>query len=159
MTTQEGALVWNVDVEAQPQRLWDGFFDAGTPLPFYFGSVLEWEPKPGAAIRYLSADGRRALVEGEVIGIVPGHWVTHTFRFPDLAEPPQQVTTRVTALDKGARLTVTHAVSDIAPDHLRRITRGWPAILRDLKAHVETGRVGARARCRNWLLRHVLRIT
>lgn len=148
--------VWSIDIDAPPQRVWEELTRTGEVLRFYFDSVLEGELRPGGKMRYVSPGGKHTFIEGEVVEFDAPRRFVHTFKFTDLAEPPQTVSFDLEPDGKGTRLTVRHEGLERAPRHGRRVDAGWTRILGDLGSWTRTGRVSASTRARNSLMKLLL---
>lgn len=131
--------LWSVVIAAPRERVWSALTQIGRPLPFLFGTVLETELRPGAPLRYCTANGKRTFIDGTVVEVSAPHRLVHTFRFTDLDEPPGTVTFTLEEESTGTRLTVTH--EGLGPKHRKRVTPGWTKILTWLRSWIERGRL------------------
>jgi len=148
--------VWSIDISAPRERVWEELTKRGEVMPFYFGSVLEGDLRPGGSIRYVSSNGKRAFIVGEVVEFTPPAMFSHTFRFTDLGEAAQTVTFELDQIGESTRLTVRHEGLDLAPKHGRRVGPGWTKILSDLKSWTEHGNVPFGSRFRNAIMKLML---
>jgi uncharacterized protein YndB with AHSA1/START domain len=121
--------------------VWDALTRRDAVQPFYFGSVLRGDLRAGQPFEYQSTNGKISFIMGEVLEVEPPQVFAHTLRFTDLAEAPTRVTFRLEDAQGGTTVTVTHEQLHGAPRTRKRVTRGWPAILRGLAAVIERGRL------------------
>jgi uncharacterized protein YndB with AHSA1/START domain len=145
--------IWSINIESPPERVWAELTRTEKVLPFYFGSVLVGDLRPGGKLRYVTADRSRTFIEGEVVEFSPPKRFVHRFKFTDLAEPVQTVSFDLEPIGSGTRLTVRHEGLDQAPKHGRRVDSGWTKILADMKTWTETGRVALGTRMRNSVMK------
>jgi uncharacterized protein YndB with AHSA1/START domain len=149
MATRAGD-VWHIDIRADAERVWDVITKTGVAQEFYFGSVLHTSLEPGSGLRYVSTNGRLVFIEGSVVEVDPPRRLVHMFRMTNIDEPATRVTWSLDPAGEGVRVTITH--DELGERTRSTVGRGWPRILRDLKAYVERGRVPVTTRFFNGVM-------
>lgn len=146
---REAAIV----VAAPAQRVWDELTRFDAVQPFYFNSVVRGKLMPGGTFRYESPDGKLLYISGTTLEVdAPHRWVQE-FQFAHLPEPPTRVTWMLTEVPQGTEIRVVHEGFESAGKTWQMVESGWPSILKNLKAHVETGSVPLGTRVGNTLMR------
>ena len=76
-------FVWKVTIKAPIETVWSTLVKTDEVLPFFFGAVCQTKDglKPGRKMRMASADGKFAVVFGEVKEFNPPHRYSHTMSF------------------------------------------------------------------------------
>ncbi len=130
-------------IRASPEQIWQALTDADLTARYWgHANISDWQP--GSVWEHQRADGSGALdATGRVIKAERPTRLVITFDdIPD-AEPPREpsvVTFLVEPHHDIVRLTVTH--ENLAnQEMLGGISRGWPAVLANLKSLLETGEV------------------
>ena len=133
--------VFSIDIAAPVQRVWDEITRRGAPHPAVFGSYLHVDLRPGATMSYRNRSGARTLVLGEVLDVQAPRRLVHTFRFSLESDEPTVVAWELTEHQGGTRVTITHSRLVEESRTARKISGGWPRILRYYKQFIETGTV------------------
>jgi uncharacterized protein YndB with AHSA1/START domain len=124
---------------ATPEQVWSALTDAELSRKYWGRSnVSDW--KVGSSWSHCLA-GEEPAVVGEVLeSDPPRRLVTSWWRPAEAADPRKRsrVAYDIAEANGKARLTVTHW--DLDEDSLRDISRGWPAVLSNLKTFLESGR-------------------
>jgi uncharacterized protein YndB with AHSA1/START domain len=122
-----------------PEKVWTALTDADTSRQYWGRSnVSDW--KVGSTWRH-SREGEPPAITGEVLeSDPPQRLVTSWFRPADADNPAKrsQVSYDIHEAGGKVRLTITHW--DLDEESLRDISRGWPAVLSNLKTFLETGK-------------------
>ena len=159
--------VYRVFIKATPQAIWDAITKPEWTARFGYGTLDDYELRPGGAYRGLPNEGMQAMgmkdvvVDGEVIESDPPKKLVLTWRMamdPRLAaEGFTRLTYEIAEGREGvSRLSVIHDVSG-RPGHAAMIAGdqqgpgaggGWTWILSDLKSLLESG--SAMAENRGW---------
>lgn len=128
-------------IRASAEQVWRALTDADLTARYWgHANVSDWQP--GSGWEHRRADGSGAVdVVGRVLAAEPPTRLVITFEDrPDAAAPrePSVVTFLVEPHQDIVRLTVTH---ENLPNEemLHGISRGWPAVLANLKSLLETG--------------------
>ena len=130
-------------IRASAEQVWQALTDADLTARYWgHANVSDWQP--GSAWEHRRVNGSGAVdVVGEVMKAEPPTRLVITFEDSPGAEPPREpsvVTFLVEPHQDIVRLTVTH--ENLAnQDMLNGISRGWPAVLANLKSLLETGDV------------------
>jgi uncharacterized protein YndB with AHSA1/START domain/DNA-binding transcriptional ArsR family regulator len=130
-------------IHASAEQVWRAMTDADLTARYWgHANVSDWQP--GSAWEHQRADGSGVIdAFGSVIKAEPPTRLVITFDdAPDAESPrePSVVTFLVEPHHDIVRLTVTH--ENLANlEMLSGISRGWPAVLANLKSLLETGEV------------------
>ena len=130
-------------IRASPEQVWQALTDADLTARYWgHANISDWQP--GSVWEHQRADGSGALdATGRVIKAERPTRLVITFDDIPGAEPPREpsvVTFLVEPHHDIVRLTVTH--ENLANlEMLGGISRGWPAVLANLKSLLETGEV------------------
>jgi uncharacterized protein YndB with AHSA1/START domain/DNA-binding transcriptional ArsR family regulator len=137
------SYVYVTYIRASAEQVWQALTDADLTARYWgHANVSDWQP--GSAWEHRRADGSGVLdVTGRVIEAQPPTRLVITFDDAPDAETPREpsvVTFLVEPHHDIVRLTVTH---ENLPNLDMRggISRGWPAVLANLKSLLETGEV------------------
>jgi uncharacterized protein YndB with AHSA1/START domain/DNA-binding transcriptional ArsR family regulator len=136
------AFVYVIYINAKAEQVWQALTDADLTTKYWgHANVSDWQP--GSSWQHLRADGSGiADVTGKVIEAKPPTRLVITFEdsTEERANGSSVVTFLVEPHEEIVRLTVTH---DNLPnvDMLNGISKGWPAVLSNLKSLLETGSV------------------
>ncbi|MGB3708300.1 ArsR/SmtB family transcription factor [Gordonia sp. (in: high G+C Gram-positive bacteria)] len=130
-------------IKATPEQVWKALTDADLTAEYWgHANVSDWQP--GAAWEHRRTDGSGTVdVTGEVLEAEPPRRLVITFEdSPEEStqRAPSTVTFLVESHQDIVRLTVTH---ENLPNKemLNGISKGWPAVLANLKSLLETGTV------------------
>ncbi|WP_235834855.1 ArsR/SmtB family transcription factor [Actinomadura logoneensis] len=130
-------------IRASAEQVWRALTDADLTARYWgHANVSDWQP--GSSWEHRRVDGSEKVdVVGRVLKAEPPTRLVITFEDrPDAATPrdPSVVEFLVEPHQDIVRLTVTH---ENLPDRemLAGISRGWPAVLANLKSLLETGDV------------------
>lgn len=140
--TSVPTYVYVTYIRASAEQVWKALTDADLTARYWgHANVSDWQP--GSAWEHRRTDGSGvADVAGHVKEAEPPTRLVVTFDAPDAEPPggPSIVTFLLEPHHDIVRLTVTHEnLSDQAM--FDGISRGWPAVLANLKSLLETGEV------------------
>ena len=143
MTTETTTQVYQLYINASPERLWDAITNPQIVAKFFHGAQVESTYEIGSKLRSLSPDGSQVWGENTILECDPPHLLVHTWRSlydPTLAaEPESRVTWQIEAQPGGqSRLTLTHDRLEDSPATAASV-KGWSYIVSNLKTVVETG--------------------
>jgi uncharacterized protein YndB with AHSA1/START domain len=156
METNKATQVYQVDIKATPEAIWDAITKPEWTQRYGYRSIAEYDLRPGGrysgrANEELQAMGMpEVVVDGEVLEVDPPRKLVQTWRFlwsdEVKAEGPTRVTFEISEGDAGVcKLTVTHELEN-APEHAEMLAGtqegaggGWAYVLSDLKTLLETG--------------------
>jgi uncharacterized protein YndB with AHSA1/START domain len=143
MTTETTTQVYQLYINATPERLWDAITNPQIVVKFFHGARVESTYEVGSKLRSLSPDGSQVWGENTILECEPPHLLVHTWRSlydPTLAaEPESRVTWEIEAQPGGqSRLTLTHDRLEDSPATAASV-KGWSYIVSNLKTVVETG--------------------
>lgn len=145
MTTRPASVptyVYVTYIRASAEQVWQALTDADLTARYWgHANVSDWQP--GSPWEHRRADDPDTVdISGRVIETEPHTRLVITFEEPGEQPPdgPSVVTFLVEPHHDIVRLTVTH---ENLPNEamLGGISRGWPAVLANLKSLLETGEV------------------
>ena len=140
--TSVPTYVYVTYIRASSEDVWQALTDADLTARYWgHANVSDW--LPGSPWEHRRVDGSAAVdVTGKVLEAEPPTRLVITFEDSDDDRPagPSVVTFLVEPHDDIVRLTVTHENLPNT-DMLNGISRGWPAVLANLKSLLETGDV------------------
>ena len=140
--TSVPTYVYVTYIRARSEDVWRALTDADLTTRYWgHANVSNW--KPGSPWEHRRIDGSGAVdVTGKVLEAEPPTRLVITFDDSEDQRPngPSVVTFLIESHDDIVRLTVTHANLPNT-DMLNGISRGWPAVLANLKSLLETGDV------------------
>lgn len=144
MTDESGSVptyVYVTYIRASPEQVWKALTDADLTARYWgHANISDWQP--GSSWEHRRVDGSDiADVTGRVVETEPPRRLVVTFDDAPDAELPREpsvVTFLVEPHHDIVRLTVTH---ERLPnlEMFGGISRGWPAVLANLKSLLETG--------------------
>lgn len=141
-TTPVPAYVYVTYIQATPEDVWRALTDADLTARYWgHANVSDWQV--GSPWEHRRVDGSDSVdVVGTVLEAEPPTRLSITFEDSAEERPdgPSVVTFLVEPHDGIVRLTVTHENLPNT-DMLNGISRGWPAVLANLKSLLETGDV------------------
>lgn len=142
MTAPVPTYVYVTYIRATPEDVWRALTDADLTARYWgHANVSDWQV--GSPWEHRRVDGSDAVdVVGTVLEAEPPTRLTITFEDSAEERPggPSVVTFLVEPHDDIVRLTVTHENLPNT-EMLNGISRGWPAVLANLKSLLETGDV------------------
>jgi len=141
--TSVPTYVYVTYIRASAEQVWQALTDADLTARYWnHANVSDW--KPGSDWEHRRVDGSGAVdVVGSVIAAEPPNRLVITFDdSPGTEKPegPSVVTFLAEPHEDIVRLTVTHENLPNT-EMLNGISRGWPAVLSNLKSLLETGEV------------------
>lgn len=126
-------------IHAGIEQVWQALTDADVTAAYWdHRNESDWQP--GSTWEHRRLDGSGADIDGRILESDPPHRLVITFEDPNserLAQP-SVVTFELASGDAVVRLTVTHEHLPSLGMH-GGISRGWPAVLANLKSLLETG--------------------
>ncbi|AUY52237.1 MarR family transcriptional regulator [Streptomyces sp. CB01881] len=130
-------------IRANAEQVWQALTDADLTARYWaHANVSDWQP--GSVWEHRRVDGSgRVDVVGKILKAEPPTLLSITFEDSPDAEAPREpsvVTFLVEPHEDIVRLTVTHENLPNV-EMLNGISRGWPAVLANLKSLLETGDV------------------
>lgn len=138
--------VCTIYIKAEPERIWEALTTAEFTQQYFHATDIQSDWKPGSTVTYLNQDGSTA-VTGKVLTANPPlelsiSWQVH---YNEVAkkEPASKVTFLLEQVEDATKLVLTH---EDFPDNsvvFPEITKGWIAILSNLKTLLETDSVMA----------------
>lgn len=141
-TTSVPTYVYVTYISATAEQVWHALTDADVTAQYWdHANVSDWQPGSGWEHRRVDGSGVVDVV-GTVLEADPPHRLVVTFEDSDEHRPagPSVVTFVIDGHEDISRLTVTH---ENLPNQemYGGISRGWPAVLANLKSLLETGSV------------------
>jgi uncharacterized protein YndB with AHSA1/START domain len=134
-------FVYVTYIKTTPERLWDALTSSEFSRRYWFGTELRSDFKTGSPFA-LVMDGK-VTDSGEILEADRPRRLSYTFRHELDDEMRKEGATKVvfTLEPHGAlvKLTLTHERFAPGSKLLDGISKGWPAILSNLKSLLETG--------------------
>jgi uncharacterized protein YndB with AHSA1/START domain len=135
--------VYTIYIAATPEKVWEALTSAEFSRKYFFGFVVEMEPKLGGSFIVRAPDGS-LHISGEVLEYDPPKklMVTWNVNWPDLVAKlgTTLVTYEIESAGEAVRLTMSECHDrPLSDDILSGGRTGWPAILSGLKSLLETG--------------------
>jgi DNA-binding transcriptional ArsR family regulator/uncharacterized protein YndB with AHSA1/START domain len=142
-TMSEPTHIYQTYIKCEPEQAWNAIVDGDLTVNYFYGTRVESDWEPGAAISYTYPDGSTAA-DGEVIAIDHGRRVEMTFLArwdPELeAEGPAHMAW-IVETDAGlTRVTVEYYDLDPSSKRLQDFAVGLPYIVGGMKTLLETGK-------------------
>jgi uncharacterized protein YndB with AHSA1/START domain len=143
MAAFEPKTVYVTYIAATPDKVGQALTDPAFTAQYFFGRLIEIEPKAGGSFLMRMPDGR-VDVKGEVVEWSPPRRLAMTWTIDwnaDLRQlPPCLVSYDIEQAGESVKLTLTESYSWDVPETLLTGGRsGWPAVLSSLKSVLETG--------------------
>lgn len=144
MTTDaKPRLVYQIIIQAPPERVWEAITTPECTSRYYYGSTLKTDLTVGSPFTYHLANGS-PIVEGQVVVSEPPSRLVHTYHslWPPMNEDaPTKVTWELEAMPGGVtRVTVVHEdFQGETPTYKGLQSGGWAWILSNMKTLLETG--------------------
>jgi uncharacterized protein YndB with AHSA1/START domain len=143
MAAFEPKTVYVTYIAATPDKVWQALTDPAFTAQYFFGRLIEIEPKAGGSFLMRMPDGR-VDVKGEVVEWSPPRRLAMTWTInwnADMRQlPPCLVSYDIEQAGESVKLTLTESYSWDVPETLLTGGRsGWPAVLSSLKSVLETG--------------------
>ena len=138
------AFVYVIYIAASAETVWNGLIDQEVTKD-YWGHHNRSDWKPGSRWEHVRTDGSGTVdIVGRVVEIDPPRRLVTTWASPEGEHAPERVSRVIYELapaGEDTKLTVTHSELEAGSAMLAGISRGWPAVLSNLKTRLETGRV------------------
>ncbi|MEO8604293.1 MAG: SRPBCC family protein [bacterium] len=139
------AFVYTTFIATTAEQLWAALTSAEYTPQYWNGRFVESDWRQGSVVTYWESAARKTLdITGEVLRAEPPHRLAFTFQsYPGgevLREAPSRVAFEIVSIGNGVvKLTLVH--DEFPPDSpvLSVVSRGWPAILSNLKTLLERG--------------------
>ena len=143
MTTKHVCTIY---IKASPETVWNALTDGEFTCRYFHSTRIESSWEKGATVTYYNQDESIA-VDGQILESNKPHLLSFTWHvhYNSIAEKekPSRVVFELEAVEDATRLTLTHdnfvQASVVHPE----ISKGWIAILSNLKTLLETGDVMA----------------
>lgn len=134
--------VYRVTIDAPIRVVWDTLVKTDTVLPFFFGAVCDAKGglEKGKPMRMISADGKFAIVAGEVLDFTPPHRYAHTMKFTQYPDAPCTVIYELKEIEGGTEFTLITEGVPAGTKTEKSMVPGGVFISENLKALVETGK-------------------
>jgi uncharacterized protein YndB with AHSA1/START domain len=128
-------------IETTPAKLWQALTDGDFTERYWFGVRLRSDWKVGSSFEMVREDGSVSDA-GKVVECDPPRRLAYTFlNLSDTYknETPPLATFELEPYGKVVKLTLTHRGFSEGSKFLSAVSKGWPAILSNLKSVLETG--------------------
>lgn len=139
--TERRRLVSRITIRGRADAVWRELTKSDEPQAAVFNAWLHAQAMaPGARLQMRTVDGRNVLVVGTIVEFDPPRRFVHTFRFTQYDDPECTVIYDITPTAGGVEVTLTVDNLPVGTRTGKEMTSGSTAILKTLKAVVETGR-------------------
>jgi uncharacterized protein YndB with AHSA1/START domain len=143
MTDQHVCTIY---IKAPVERVWQGLTDSDFTARYFHSTKIESTWEAGADVTYYNQDGSTA-VKGTVLAseyptLLSFTWHVH-YDPEAFKERPSRVTFELTEVEDATRLILVHDDFEDGSVVLPNISKGWIAILSNLKTLLETGDIMA----------------
>ena len=119
-------------------KVWSAITKPEIVNQYYLAPLAKLELKAGGKIYYGSE--AEHLIEGEVLEVVDGLKLVHSFKFPQSTDPTTRVTYEIQPMGEMCALTLRHDQFPTANQTYSDVNGGWDVILSSLKTLLETGK-------------------
>ena len=137
-------FVYVTFIRTTPEKLWEALTKPEFTRKYWFGVTLDCTWKTGASWRMVFEDGSVADA-GELLDCDPPRRMVINWRHemrPELkAEGYSRCVMELEPLGDATKLTITHTMERGESKLIEAVSGGWPLILSNLKALLETGSV------------------
>jgi uncharacterized protein YndB with AHSA1/START domain len=139
--TLDARELWQVQIDAPIETVWNTIVATDVVMPHLFGAVCE-APEglaKGHSFRMMSRNGKMVTVVAEVLEFSPPHRFSHTIHFTQNAgEIPGRTTYELREKSGGTELTlISEAVSG---SKTAKMGKSGPFIIANIKSIAETGK-------------------
>ena len=138
------SFVYVTYINSSPEQVWNALQDPEMTTQYWFGhtNASNWEEGSGWEHRR----GDTVRLAGTVLEVDPPRRLVLSWAAPEDTENPEKVsrvTFEIEPTGDSTRLTVLH--EELDDEMMKGISKGWPAVLSNLKTLLETGQTLAMA--------------
>ena len=142
METEKTSFVYVTYIRSTPEKVFEAIAQPEIARRYWgHENISDW--KPGSRWEHVRSDGSGKVdILGKVLEFEPPRRMEWSWASPEgagVAERSSRVTYELTALGSETRLVVTHSELQAGSEMLAGISKGWPAVLSNLKSLLETG--------------------
>lgn len=139
--SQETSKIYEVDINATPEQVWQSLTDPKLTQQYYFNTQVDSDWQAGSKIYYRDPTGG-IILEGEIVKFDPPRQLTTTFK-PAWAPQAQDtdasvVSWEISSQATGCKLKLTHQGLDPNSPVSADIQNAWMPTLSSLKGVVES---------------------
>jgi len=146
-------LVSKIVIRGRIEDIWRELTKQGEAQAAVFNAWLHAQTlAPGARLQMRTADGRYAIVIGEVLDFDPPRRFAHSFRFTQYDDAPCTVVYELRPVAAGVEVSLTVENLPVGTRTAKSMTSGATTILSTLKAVIEDGRPGFGSRLMYWIM-------
>ena len=135
-------FVYVTYIETTPEKLWEALTDSAFTRRYWFDTEVRSDWKVGSPVALVMSG--TTTDTGEILEVDPLRRLSYTFKHEVddnmRNERPTKVVFTLKAYGDLVKLTVTHEGFTQGSKLLDGISKGWPAILSNLKSLLESGR-------------------
>ncbi len=138
MTTPD--QVYKTHIDSTPEKVWAAITNPEFSRQYFFSSALitpDW--KKGSAFQMKNMDNGDVVHEGEILECDPPRLLVLSWRNPGDMTDVSRVRYEIVAKGSGVELTIMHGDFIENSPMATRVAGGWPTIIANLKAYLETG--------------------
>lgn len=140
MTTPD--QVYKTHITSTPEKVWAAITNPEFARQYFFCSAFiapEW--KKGSAFQMKNMDTGEVLHEGEILECEPPRLLVMSWHNPGDMSDVSRVRYEITAKGSGVDLTIIHGDFIENSAMATRVAGGWPTIIENMKAYLETGQI------------------
>jgi uncharacterized protein YndB with AHSA1/START domain len=136
--------VYQIFIRATPREAWKAITDAELTSGYFYGTRAHSKWNKGSSLTYLDSEGKKLVVEGEILEIDEPWRLVHTWHMVSeaalAAEPASRVTWEIEDVGGGTvKVTAIHDRLQSAPVTAKLVQGGWMFVLSGMKSLLETG--------------------
>ncbi|HUJ29061.1 MAG TPA: SRPBCC family protein [Myxococcales bacterium] len=140
----KSTYVYVTYIRTTPQKLWSALTEPEFQKQYWFGVHCESRWTAGSPWKMLYEDGT-VTDTGEIVESDPPRRLVIRWRHEDRAELKAEgdslCAMELEPAGGAVKLTITHSIGREPSKLITAVSRGWPAILSNLKSLLETGSV------------------
>jgi uncharacterized protein YndB with AHSA1/START domain len=139
---QKPTFVYVTYINSTPEKVWEALTQPEFTRQYWGGHAVQSDWKPGGAVKFVRADGS-IDIKGEVLQYDPPKVLSYTWKRDasvDVVAEETRVTFEIATAFGATRLTVTHDQFEPEGSLYKDVSKGWPAVLSNLKTFLEKGK-------------------
>jgi uncharacterized protein YndB with AHSA1/START domain len=139
MAVNKPQFVYTIYITTTAEKLWSALTESEFSEKYWFGSRIQSEWKVGSSVNLLNVGDERNW-HGEVLQFDPPRLLSFKFRVVDSETDYSRVSFELVQNGPVVKLTLIHdELNENDEKFVAGISRGWPAVLSNLKSFLEGG--------------------
>lgn len=149
---EKGKAVYRIVINGSQEAIFRELTSTDRPLGAIFNSRMHTTGlKPGGRMQMRTVGGDHTIVDGEILEYDPPRRFVHTHKFTMMDDPVCRVTYELKPVTGGIEVTLTVDDLPLGTRTAKSMESGGWAILKTLKAIVESGRPPLGTRLKYWM--------